>query len=220
LRTAKTRIQAVAFDLDGLMFNTEELYNEVGAELVGRRGFQIDSELLRQMMGRPSSVALPLMIQWYGLQVTVEQLQVETDEIFATLLEQRLQTMPGLVDLLGELDQRRIPKAITTSSRREYVDNVLRIAGLAAEFSLILSAEDVTHGKPAPEIYLKAADRMAVSPPALLVLEDSEIGCRAGVAANAFTVAVPGTHSAEHEFPGVAFVADSLRDPRIYDCLT
>jgi HAD superfamily hydrolase (TIGR01509 family) len=218
-RTLQTQVQAVAFDLDGLMFNTEELYNEVGTELVGRRGFEIDPELLRQMMGRPSSVALPLMIQWYGLEVTVEQLQEETDEVFASILEHRLQAMPGLVELLGELNRRSIPKAITTSSRRSYVNRVLGISGLETEFELILSAEDVDEGKPAPEIYLKAASRMGVSPPEMLVLEDSEIGCRAAVAADAFTVAVPGAHSAQHEFPGVAFIANSLRDPRIYGCL-
>jgi HAD superfamily hydrolase (TIGR01509 family) len=215
----QSQVQAVAFDLDGLMFNTEELYNDVGAELVGRRGFAIDPELLRQMMGRPSTVALPLMIQWYGLEVTVEQLQEETDEIFASLLEHRLQAMPGLIELLGELNRRGLPKAITTSSRRSYVDTVLGLSGLEPEFELILSAEDVSDGKPAPEIYLKAARRMGVSPPDMLVLEDSEIGCRAGVAAKAFTVAVPGAHSVEHKFPGVAFIADSLRDPRIYECL-
>jgi HAD superfamily hydrolase (TIGR01509 family) len=213
------RVQAVAFDLDGLMFNTEELYNDVGAELVGRRGHQIDTELLRQMMGRPSAIALPLMIQWYGLNDTVEQLQGETDGLFQQLLVDRLEALPGLVELLRELDRREIPKAITTSSRRSYVEMVLRLAKLETEFPVILTAEDVTQGKPAPEIYVKAAQRLGVAAPSLMVLEDSENGCRAAVLARAFTVAVPGVHSVDHEFPGVAFVAESLADPRIYECL-
>ena len=195
-RTGNTdgQIEAVAFDLDGLMFNTEDIYNEVGAELMGRRGLQIDPQLLRQMMGRPSSVALPLMIKWYGLSETVEQLESETNTVFQHLLHHRLEPMPGLLELLSELDQRRIPKAITTSSRRPYVETVLELAQLETEFAFVLSAEDVTEGKPAPEIYAKAAQRFGVAPRALMVLEDSEIGCRAAVAAEAFTVAVPGSH--------------------------
>lgn len=218
-RPSQTCVQAVAFDLDGLMFNTEELYNDVGAQLVGRRGHQIDPRLLRQMMGRPSRAAIPLMIQWYDLADTVEQLEAETDEIFRELLQQRLQVMPGLIELLRELDRRGIPKAITTSSRRTYVDTLLRLSRLEAEFDFLLTAEDVTHGKPAPEIYTTAARRFGVASGALLVLEDSEIGCQAGVAAEAFVVAVPAAHSVEHHFPGVAFVAQSLNDRRIYECL-
>ena len=212
-------VRAVAFDLDGLMFNTEELYNEVGAELVGRRGHSIDLELLRRMMGRPSRVALGLMIEWYELSDSVEQLQRETDQVFQGLLHDRLEAMPGLVELLGELDRKRIPKAITTSSRRAYVETLLEIADLGTEFAFVLTAEDVEQGKPAPEIYTKAAAQFGVEPSRVMVLEDSEIGCRAAVSANAYTVAVPGAHSAEHEFPGVAFVADSLADRRIYERL-
>ena len=77
------------------MFNTEDLYNQVGAELVGRRGRRLEPELLRQMMGRPSRVALDLMIQWYGLPDTVEQLEKETVSIFRTVMQDQLAAMPG-----------------------------------------------------------------------------------------------------------------------------
>ena len=128
--------------------------------------------------------------------------------------------MPGLVELLGELDRKQIPKAITTSSRRTYVETVLEIADLGTEFAFVLTAEDVKRGKPAPEIYTKAAAQFGLEPSCLMVLEDSEIGCRAAVAANAFTVAVPGSTAVPNmSFPGVAFVADSLADPRIYERL-
>jgi HAD superfamily hydrolase (TIGR01509 family) len=212
---ATTRIQAVAFDLDGLMFNTEDLYLDVGTELMRRRGCQLDTRLLRQMMGRPSRVALRLMIEWYGLTDTVEQLEAETDTLFESLLRERLAPMPGLVELLAELDRLGLPKAITTSSRRSFVELVLQLASLSTEFEFVLSAEDVTHGKPHPEIYEQAARRFGVPAPALMVLEDSENGCQAAVASRAFTVAVPGHHSAEHAFEGVNLIVESLADPRI-----
>jgi HAD superfamily hydrolase (TIGR01509 family) len=211
--------RAVVFDLDGLMFNTEELYQEVGAELLRRRGYEFTQELLDQMMGRPSHIALQIMIDTHTLKATVEELLAETDEIFPEILRTRLAPMPGLVELLDALERQNIPKAIATSSRRPFVERVLNIFNYKPRFSPILTSEDITHGKPHPEIYLKAAERLNVPPSQMLVLEDSQNGCRAGVAAGAITVAVPGAHSRQHDFTGATLVADTLRDPRIGELL-
>src|SRR3954451_12159522 len=114
------RPTAVVFDLDGLMFNTEELYQEVGAELLRRRGYEFTQELLDQMMGRPSSIALQIMIDAHALKATVGELLAETDEIFPGILKERLAPMPGLIDLLAALEKNNIPKGIATSSRRSF----------------------------------------------------------------------------------------------------
>jgi HAD superfamily hydrolase (TIGR01509 family) len=211
--------RAVVFDLDGLMFNTEELYQEVGSELLRRRGYEFTQELLDKMMGRPSHIALQMMIDTHALKATVEELLAETDEIFPEILRQRLAPMPGLVELLDALERERIPKAIATSSRRAFVERVLGTFGYQPRFAHILTSEDITHGKPDPEIYLKAAARLGLSPGEILVLEDSQNGCRAAVAAGAVTVAVPGEHSKQHDFSGAALVAETLRDRRIYQLL-
>src|SRR5437588_5401531 len=183
---------AVVFDLDGLMFNTEELYQEVGAELLRRRGYTFTQDLLDQMMGRPSHIALQIMIDTHTLRATVEELLAETDDIFPGILRERLAPMPGLVELMTALEHRAIPKAIATSSRRSFVEHVLGVFGYQSRFSPILTSEDITRGKPDPEIYLKAAERLRVLPGEMMVLEDSENGCRAAVAAGAITVAVTG----------------------------
>src|SRR5258705_3213345 len=156
--------RAVVFDLDGLMFNTEELYQEVGTELLRRRGYVFTQELLDQMMGRPSHVALQLMIDSHTLQATVEELLAETDVIFPEILRTRLAPMPGLVELLDALERNAIPKGIGTSSLRSFVERVLGKFGYQTRFSSILTSEDITHGKPHPEIYLKAAERLNVAP--------------------------------------------------------
>lgn len=213
------RIRAVTFDLDGLMFNTETLYEEVGAELLQRRGKKITRELLDQMMGRQSRVALQIMIDWHALDATIEQLQAETDEVFEEILEHRLAPMPGLLELLDWLESAKIPKAIATSSRRVFVDRVLSLSKMARRFHFVLTAEDVTCGKPAPEIYLTAAQRFGLPAAEMMVLEDSENGCRAAVAADAFVVAVPSEHSDQHDFSGVNLVADTLADRRIYQAI-
>ena len=211
--------RAVVFDLDGLMFNTEELYYEVGSEILRRRGYEFTPELLDQMMGRPSRVALQIMIDTHTLKATVEELLVETDEIFPEILRERLAPMPGLVELLSALERHDVPKGIATSSRRSFVDRVLGQFDYGPRFSPILTSEDITHGKPDPEIYLKAAQGLGVEPAVMLVLEDSQNGCRAAIAAGAITVAVPSGHSHRHDFTGATLVADTLRDQRIYELL-
>ncbi|HEY4311483.1 MAG TPA: HAD family phosphatase [Pirellulales bacterium] len=208
--------RAVVFDLDGLMFNTEELYQDVGAELLRRRGCEFGADLLDAMMGRPNHVALQIMIDWHELSATVDDLSRETDEIFPGILDARLEPMPGLLDLLAALERHGIPKAIATSSRRSFVDDVLSRFALAPRFDFLLTAESVTQGKPHPEIYQKAAARFGVPTSEIGVLEDSANGCRAAVTAGARVVAVPGGHSLNHDFSGAEFVAQSLSDPRIY----
>ncbi|HUE74731.1 MAG TPA: HAD family phosphatase [Pirellulaceae bacterium] len=212
-------LKAVVFDLDGLMFNTEELYIDVGTELLRRRGKTFGKELLDKMMGRPSAIALQFMIDEHALTATVKELLAETDEIFPDILRTRLMPMPGLLELLDALERHNISKAIATSSRRLFVDRVLTPFGFHSRFAFILTSEDIVHGKPHPEIYLKAAAQHGVAPQQMLVLEDSQNGLRAAVAAGAIAVAVPGDHSRSHDFTGAALVADSLLDARLYALL-
>lgn len=210
---------AVVFDLDGLMFNTEELYQDVGSELLRRRDREFTKELLDQMMGRPGRISLQIMIDWHSLEATVDELERETDEIFVDILATRLAPMPGLLKLLDALEQANLPKAIATSSRRAFVETVLGRFDLEPRFRFILSAEDVIDGKPHPEIYLKTAARFGVPPDRVVVLEDSQNGCAAAVAAGTIAVAVPGGHSLSHNFAGARLSIDSLADPRLYELI-
>ncbi|HEY2839349.1 MAG TPA: HAD family phosphatase [Pirellulales bacterium] len=211
--------RAVVFDLDGLMFNTEELYQDVGAELLRRRGHEFGPDLLDAMMGRPNRVALQIMIDWHGLQDTVDVLTTETAEIFPAILDTRLSPMPGLIALLATLERHGVPKAIATSSGKSFVDNVLGRFDFHPRFEFILTAESVRDGKPHPEVYLLAAARFEVEPRQMAVLEDSENGCKAAVAAGARVIAVPGGPSHNHEFLGAKLVASGLSDPRVYELL-
>lgn len=211
--------RGVTFDLDGLLVNTEELYQEVGTELLRRRGRPFEPELLDRMMGRPQQVSLRIMIDWHGLTDSVADLARETKEIFTALLETRLAPMPGAEAFIGSLETAGIPFGVATSSGPDFAHDVLARVGLLRRMEFVLTCDDVREGKPQPEIYLAAAGRLGVPPRQMLVLEDSHNGCRAGVAAGAVTVAVPGGHSIRHDFAGAAFVAESLEDPRIYATL-
>ncbi len=212
-------LRAVVFDLDGLMFNTEDLYHEVGEELLRRRGEPIRRELFDAMMGLPGDVALQLMIDQHALSDSVEDLATESDAIFIAMFDDRLAPMPGLMQLLDALEAAAIPKAIATSSGRAMVTDVLGRFKLEPRFEFLLTAEDVERGKPHPEIYRTAAQRLSFSPAQILVLEDSANGCRAAIDAGTFAVAVPTHHSREHDFSGARWISDGLEDLRIYEVL-
>lgn len=207
--------RAVVFDLDGLMVNTEEMYIEVGHRLLEPWGHTYDDELRHRMMGLPARVALELMIGHHQLDITLEALSEKSSALVDEHIETRLEAMPGLFELLSWLEENEIPRAIATSGTRNYARHIVERLNIADQFRFILTADDVTHGKPNPDVYLLAAERLQLSPCAMMVLEDSENGCRAGVAAGAYTVAVPGEHNLGQSFAGAKFVADSLLDPRI-----
>jgi HAD superfamily hydrolase (TIGR01509 family) len=215
----KKPIRAVIFDHDGLIFNTEELYQQVGTELLRRRRKTFDAELLNMMMGRPSKISLQIMIDYHELTDTPVQLSEETAVIFDDILTHQLQPMPGALDLFAALEVANIPKGIGTSSGPKFIQRCLGQFNLVERFEFILTCDDVINGKPDPEIYLKGASRFSLDPSEVMVLEDSQHGCRAAISAGTYAVAVPGGHSLTHNFDGAAFIAETLADPRIYDAL-
>ena len=208
-------IRGVVFDLDGLMFNTEELFHQAGDELLRRRGHRMTTRLLSLMMGRRARESFALLIEELGLIETVDVLLTESETIFRAMLETNLAPMPGLFELLEELENRGLPKAVATSSSRDYLEGILKRFTLLERFHFTLTAEDVTHGKPHPEIYLAAADRLELEPAELLVFEDSETGSRAAASAGAFVIAVPHDFSRDHDFSHVHQIAAGLDDPVI-----
>src|SRR5262249_1558131 len=153
-------------------------------------------------------VALQMMIDWHGLDTTVDILAQETEEVFGEILGERLTFMPGASELIESLERAGIPKAIATSSGRRFTRNVVWHFHVEPRFAFILTGEDVKHGQPDPEIYRRAAERFGVNVAEMMVLEDSANGCKAAVAAGAFAVAVPAGPSAGHVYPGAALVAD------------
>ena len=203
-------IKAVVFDLDGLMFNTEDIFTESGNELLRRRGFEMSFELHSQMMGRRPHDAFRIMVETLNLSESIEALLKESQEIFDSLLSEQLAPMPGLFELLEHIEASEIRKGVATSSPRSYMENILDRFELLHRFPMTLTAEDVSNGKPHPEIYLKAAEQIGVLPSEMLVLEDSQAGTQAAAAAEAVIVSVPHEHSRQHDFSTATYVAESL----------
>ncbi|WP_047816729.1 HAD family hydrolase [Rhodopirellula islandica] len=209
----------VALDMDGLLFDTERIYFQVGQVLLQRRGHTFTLELQQKMMGRIGLSAIGQMIEHHRLDDDPVSLLAESDVVYGELLLGELRPMPGLEEWIGRLKNSGLPFGLATSSRRKFVDQILPTTQWANDLAFVLTGDDVTHGKPNPEMYLKAADRLGVSPSQMLVLEDSGNGAKAAVSAGAVTVAVPNEHTQLHAFEDVHLVADSLADRRLWELL-
>ena len=215
-KSEKSQIAGVALDMDGLLFDTERIYWQVGDTILQRRGYRYSAALQERMMGRIGTAAVQEMIDFHSLDEPAEDLLAESDQLYGDLLPELLQPMPGLDQWIGHLTQSGIPFALTTSSRRKWVDIIFAELHWRTSLTFVLTGDDVTNGKPHPEMYLTAAERFGVEPKCILVLEDSGNGCASGVAAGANVVAVPNVHTREQNFSGAVLVADSLLDDRLW----
>jgi HAD superfamily hydrolase (TIGR01509 family) len=210
----------VVFDLDGLLIDTEPLFAECVRRLLARRGLPFDPAFMHKIMGTPAKQSLPIFIGEYDLPDTVEELEHECAGLIGALVTERpAALMPGARGLIEALVARGVPRAIATSSTRPFVDHVFGPLGLLDRFAFVLTAEDVTRGKPEPEVYLKAAERFGRPAADLVVLEDSVNGMRAAKAAGARCVVVPHAHSPRDLLADADLIATSLDDPRLHRLL-
>lgn len=216
---SKPEIRAVTFDMDGLMFNTEDLYDIVGETLLNRRGQSFTTELKLAIMGLPGPKAFAVMKDRCGLDDPIDALAEECEQLFQDLLPARIEMMPGLEELLELLESNGIPKGIATSSHARFAERALGLFDLKPRFEFVLTCESVENGKPHPEVYLTAARRLNVAPAEMLVLEDSVHGSNAAIAAGAVTIAVPSTRVDPGLIGDVYAVCGRLDDSRILDLI-
>ncbi len=201
------------------MFNTEDLYDIVGEQLLNRRGQSFTSELKMAMMGLPGPQAFAVMKECCGLDDSIEALATECEEMFVDLLPARIELMPGLETLLELLESADVPKAIATSSHLKFAERALGIFDLQPRFEFVLTSESVERGKPHPDVYLLAASRLGVQPENMLVLEDSVHGSSAAIEAGVTTIAVPSRRVDSTQFGSVYAICDRLDDSTVLDLI-
>lgn len=213
--STKPTIRAVVFDLDGLMFDTEALYFRVSSEMLAARGKQFTAAMMRVLMGRRAAEAAPTLKAMAEIDEPPEALLAEVRVRFADLVDTAVHPTPGLFVLLARLEQARLPLAVATSSRKQYAERLLARHGVRTRFAHVLAAEDVSRGKPEPEIYTLAAERLCVQPQEVLVLEDSPAGITAARAAGCVAVGVPHEHSPADGLSEASVIVPRLDDPRL-----
>lgn len=212
MSAAPTSPQAVIFDNDGLLLDTEEAWTRAEVTLFERHGRAFTIEHKRSLLGSSRTIAGAKLEAMLELPGTGPALM---DELAALVWEEVAHgapPMPGAVALLEALRGRGVPVALASNSARSFVDRVLAIAGLADAFDTTVAGDEVADPKPAPDIYLEAARRLNADPARCIALEDSPTGVAAATAAGMFVVGVPSVE-------GVALPADlvvgSLADPAV-----
>ncbi len=212
--------RAVVFDLDGLMVDSESLFEQAAVRLLARRGRLLAPEVMAFMLGRPAEPGFAFFREFYGLRESVAELIAETRELFFALAGARpVPLMPGVTELVAAVGRRGLPAAIATSSGRTYLERVLGPHGLLPHFRFALTIDDVRRGKPFPDLYLKAAARLGVAPEDVIVLEDSLNGLKAAKAAGARCVVIPHALVPREELTAADAVLPSLAASELYELL-
>ena len=186
-------ISAIIFDLDGVLLDSEQVWDEVLEQLVRERGGRWHEQAQREMMGMSSTEWARYMHDQLGVPDQPEEISAEVVRRLEDRYRERLPLIEGALEAVERLAA-NWPLGLASSSNRELIDLVLDLGGLARFFRVTVSSEEVARGKPAPDVYLEAARRLGAPPERSVAIEDSENGIRAGKAAGMRVVAIPNPH--------------------------
>ncbi|URA10192.1 HAD family hydrolase [Thermospira aquatica] len=206
-------MKAVIFDMDGLMVDTESFYFEVERDMGRKRGKRVEDELLHRMMGQKPLDSMRLFVRELGLDESPETLLAERDERILACIRTGLQPMPGLYEIVRTLKP-LVKLAIGTGNTKKMVTEVLKALGLEEMFDIVQTSDDVSSGKPSPEIFVKAVEKLNISPERAAVLEDSANGIRAAHAAGCLPLAVPNEYTKSQDFSLAHRVFGSLYEAK------
>lgn len=181
---------AVVFDLDGVLIQSEEVWDEVRERFVRERGGRYDEEVQRAMMGMSAPEWSRYLHQEAGVPDSPEEIDGEVVRRMLEAYREDLPLIPGAAEAVRRAAE-RFPLAVASSSNRELIDEVLHVAGIEELFRATVSSEEVARGKPSPDVYLEAARRLGVAAARCAAVEDSHAGIRSAKAAGMRVVAIP-----------------------------
>jgi HAD superfamily hydrolase (TIGR01509 family) len=202
-------IEAVVFDLDGVLVDSEQVWDEARKELAAERGGRWHEQASRDMMGMSSLEWSRYMHDVIGLEDPPEEISAEVVRRLEEIYRRELPLIGGAAEAVERLAA-RWPLGLASSSNRELIDLVLELSGLAPYFRVTVSSEEVARGKPAPDVYVEAARRLQVAPGSCAAIEDSENGIRSAKAAGMRVLALPNPQFPPAE--DVLALADDVLD--------
>jgi HAD superfamily hydrolase (TIGR01509 family) len=186
-------VEAVVFDLDGVLLDSEQLWNEAKREVVEEAGGRWREDAPRAMMGMSSPEWAGFLRDSLGVALKLDEINRLVVARMEALYRERLPLLPGAVEAVPALAG-RWPLGLASSSNREIIDLALSLAGFEGVFEVTVSSEEVARGKPAPDVYVEACRRLGVSPARSVAVEDSSNGMRSAAAAEMPVIAVPNPH--------------------------
>jgi HAD superfamily hydrolase (TIGR01509 family) len=206
--------RAIIFDLDGVLADSEPWWNEIDANLLALYGVRYQGEYHGNVLG----VSYPLAIEFYkkqfGLTAPTEEMMKRRGEIATDFFANHIDPFPSATEVLQQLRRMKLRMGVGTSSVSTSARPFLDRHDLTKFFDVIVTGEDVVRGKPHPDIYIRAADKLSVPPDVCLVIEDAMSGVAAAKAANMRVAAIPDTRFVDpHQYDKVAdYVLPSLSE--------
>ena len=200
------------FDFDGVIIDSHDQHEASWFRLAEELGKPMTKELFKESFGMRNETILPGLFRWTepGDTELIAELGDRKEEIYREVLEETgIEPLPEVRDLLEQLHQAGVPAGIGSSTSRLNIETVLSVTGMADLFMAISAAEDVTRGKPEPDVFLKAAEKIGREPANCVVFEDAPVGIQAGIAGGMRTVAVGTTHPVD-SFPEASFSVENL----------
>jgi HAD superfamily hydrolase (TIGR01509 family) len=198
-------IEAVVFDMDGVLIDSEPVWERVRRRFVADHGGRWAADAQDRLMGMSTAEWSAYLASDLGVGLTPRQVAAQVVAAMAAEYSEHLPLLPGAIGAVRTLAE-RWPLAVASSSPRSLIETVLATAGLGSAFAAFVSSEEVARGKPAPDVYLAAAERLSVAPEACAAVEDSSNGLRAAVAAGLTVIAIP-----RPEYPPAADALASAR---------
>ena len=207
-------IKAVLFDMDGLMIDSESIQSKSFEEIIKEYGKQpiYNDQGIVQTVGISARDNWLQLAQTYSLNEDIDVLIEKKRQVYESLLLKNLSPMPGLINLLNHLANYPVKKAVVSSSAKRNIDIVVNQLGITQHFDTFVSGEQVKHGKPAPDIFLEAANLLHVEPSNCLVLEDAVTGVQSAKSAGMKVIAVPNKFTAHQDFSAANKIISSLKD--------
>lgn len=204
--------EGIIFDLDGLMVDSEKLALRSWNDLLAPAGIQLNEAQYQHLIGRGHTESVHYVIDQTGVEIPFEVLDQDFWSRLIELIGQELDPMPGLTPLLKDLRRFDLPLAVASNSLRAYVVRALEVIGVQEYFSCVVAVDQVPNPKPAPDVYLAAAECLEASPGACLAIEDSQSGMRAALAAGMACVLIPHPDTQVEAPDGVLAVFPSLSE--------
>jgi HAD superfamily hydrolase (TIGR01509 family) len=182
---------AVIFDLDGVLADSEPWWNQIDAKLLAEYGVSYRGEYHRNVLGVSYRLAVEFYKNAFHISASTEELMRRRGEIATDFFANRVGLFPSAKMTLEQLREMKLPLAVATSSVSASARPLLDRTGIRSLLSVVITGDEVQQGKPHPDIYLRAAKKLGISPEACLVIEDSLAGIAAGKAANMRVAAIP-----------------------------
>jgi len=203
-------MEAVILDMDGVLVDSEGLQLEAANAVLARFDVRLSEEENARYLGMDDQAFFAALRETFGLDASVDDLAAAREAEMVALIMKGVVPRPGVPELIVGLKMRGYPLALASSSPRAVVDTMLEELGLSRSFDTVIAGNDVTRGKPAPDIFLLAARRLGVDPGKCLVFEDSLHGVAAARAAGMTPVAVRTRENLDIEFQEAARVYDGF----------